>query len=174
MRVADSSCMRHVPCIENVQGDMRPCLRLCMSHSLVMCNRNHSRLVSSLFSVLVERLVSVVVKCLVKDQQVGPFCSGFVYVAINFFFKSQRSILVSCGLALSQDATTVLTWVPSRFGQLQSLRKRMESCLGQHRSFLKVRRSHVYFIKKQRAAHHDYQRSEGHCRAWVWKVACGA
>jgi len=78
MRVADSSCMRHVPCIENVQGDMRPCLRLCMSHSLVMCNRNHSRLVSSLFSVLVERLVSVVVKCLVKDQQVGPFCSSFV------------------------------------------------------------------------------------------------
>jgi len=61
--------MRHVPCIENVQGDMRPCLRLCMSHSLVMYNRNHTCLVSSLFSVLVERLVSVVVKCVVKDQQ---------------------------------------------------------------------------------------------------------
>ena len=60
--------MRHVPCIENVQGDMRPCLRLCMSHLLVMCNRNHTCLVSSLFSVLVERLVSVVVKCVVKDQ----------------------------------------------------------------------------------------------------------
>ena len=62
------SCMRHAPCIENVQGDIRPCLRLCMSHSLVMCNRNHTCLVSSLSSVLVERLVSVVVKCVVKDQ----------------------------------------------------------------------------------------------------------
>ena len=57
--------MRHVPCIENVQGDMRPCLRLGMSHSLVMYNRNHTCLVSSLFSVLVERLVSVVVKSVV-------------------------------------------------------------------------------------------------------------
>jgi len=38
-----------------------------------MYNRNHTCLVSSLFSVLVERLVSVVVKCVVKDQQVGPF-----------------------------------------------------------------------------------------------------
>ena len=47
---------------------MRPCLRLCMSHSLVMYNRNHTCLVSSLFSVLVERLVSVVVNCVVKDQ----------------------------------------------------------------------------------------------------------
>ena len=41
--------MRHVPCIENVQGDMRPCLRLCMSHSLVMYNRNNACFVSSLF-----------------------------------------------------------------------------------------------------------------------------
>jgi len=80
--------MRHVPCIGNVQGDMRPCLLLCMSHLLVMYNRNHSCLVSSPFSVLVERLVSVVAKCVVKDQQVGPFCSSFVYVAINFFFNS--------------------------------------------------------------------------------------
>jgi len=161
-------------CVERTRSCSVLCAGACMSHLLVMYNRNHTCLVSSHISVLVERLVSVVVKCVVKDQQVGPFCSGFVYVAINFFFKSQRSILVSCGLALSQDATTVLTWVPSRFGQLQSLRKRMESCLGQHRSFLKVRRSHVYFIKKQRAAQNDYQRSEGHCRAWVWKVACGA
>ena len=106
-----------------------------------MYNRYHTCLVASNFSVLLERLVSVVVRCVVKDQQVGPFCSGFVYVAINFFFKSQRSILVSCGLALSQDATTVLTWVPSRFGQVQSLRKRMESFLEKHRSSLKVRKS---------------------------------
>jgi hypothetical protein len=26
--------------------------------------------------------------CVVKDQQVGPFCSSFVYVAIKFFFNS--------------------------------------------------------------------------------------
>ena len=70
LSVSSCSCMRHVPCIENAQGDMRPCLRLCMSHSLVMYNRNHTCLVSSLFNVLVERLVSVVVKCVVKDQQV--------------------------------------------------------------------------------------------------------
>jgi hypothetical protein len=44
------SCMRHVPCIRNVQGDMRPCLLLCMSHLLVMYNRNHTCLVSSHFS----------------------------------------------------------------------------------------------------------------------------
>ena len=85
------SCMRHVPCIGKVQGDMRPCLLLCMSHLLVMYNRNHSCLVSSHFGVLVERLVSVVVKCVVKDQQVGPFCSSFVYVAIIFFFQFGRT-----------------------------------------------------------------------------------
>ena len=29
--------------------------------------------------------MSVVVKCAVKDQRVGPFCSSSVQVAINFF-----------------------------------------------------------------------------------------
>ena len=67
---------------------MRPCLLLCMSHLLVMYNRNHACLVSSHFSVLVERLVSVVVRCVVKDQQVGPFCSSFVYVAIKKIYNS--------------------------------------------------------------------------------------
>ena len=45
--------MRHVPCIENVQGDMRPCLRLCMSHSLVMVmyNRKNSGFVCMLVTV---------------------------------------------------------------------------------------------------------------------------
>ena len=57
-----------------------------------MYNRNHACLVSSHFSVLVERLVSVVVKCVVKDQQVGPFCSSFVYVAIKKFFNSVERI----------------------------------------------------------------------------------
>ena len=55
---------------------------------LVMYNRNHACLVSSHFSVLVERLVSVVVRCVVKDQQVGPFCSSFVYVAIKKIYNS--------------------------------------------------------------------------------------
>ena len=41
-----------------------------MSHLLLMYNRNDTCLESSLFSVLFERLVSVVVKCVVKDQQV--------------------------------------------------------------------------------------------------------
>ena len=51
-----------MPCIGNVQGDMRPCLLLRMSHLLVMYNRYRTCLVSSHFSVLVKRLVSVVVK----------------------------------------------------------------------------------------------------------------
>ena len=55
-----------------------------MSHLLVMYNRNHPCLVSSHFSVLVERLVSVVVKCVVKDQQVmGPDLSVFYIVVIT-------------------------------------------------------------------------------------------
>jgi hypothetical protein len=75
--------MCHVACIGNVQGDMRPFLVLCMSHLLVMYNRNHTCLVYSHFSALVQGLVSVVVTRVVKDQQVGPFCSSFVYVAIK-------------------------------------------------------------------------------------------
>jgi hypothetical protein len=77
MLILQCSCMRHVPCI----GNMRPCLLLCMSHLLVMYNRNHTCLVSSHFSVLVERLVSVVVKCVVKDQQ----------VMVKFVVKDQHS-----------------------------------------------------------------------------------
>jgi hypothetical protein len=37
----------------------------------VTYNRNHTCLVSSLFGVLVERLVPVVIRSLVKDQQAG-------------------------------------------------------------------------------------------------------
>ena len=87
--------MRHVPCIENVQGDMHPCLRLCMSHSLVMCNRNHTCLVPSLFSVLVERLVSVVVNCVVKDQQfAGSYrsCRELIFgIGLSFLITSRAS-----------------------------------------------------------------------------------
>ena len=105
--------MRHVPCIGKVQGDMRPCLLLCMSHLLVMYNRNHSCLVSSHFGVLVERLVSVVVKCVVKDQQVGPFCSSFVYVAIIFFFQfgrtNKKSSLVNTLPKTKKDKHTAVT-----------------------------------------------------------------
>ena len=85
--------MRHLPYIGNAQGEMRPCLRLCMSHSLVMYNRNHTCLVSSLFSVLVERLVLVVVKCLVKDQQVmGLFVQASFKSLSIFFFSSVEQI----------------------------------------------------------------------------------
>jgi len=94
-RLRICSCMRHVPCIGNGQGDMRSCLLLRMCHLLVMYNRNHPCLVSSHFSVLVERLVSVVVKWVVKDQQVGPFCSSFVYVLDQQYTpKSAGSALV--------------------------------------------------------------------------------
>ena len=85
--------MRHVPCIGNVQGDMRPCLLLCMSHLLVMYNRNHSCLVSSYFSVLVERLVSVVVKvCSESERSTG--CAFLFKLRLRrdtFFFQFGRT-----------------------------------------------------------------------------------
>ena len=58
-----------------------------MSHSLVMYNRNHTWLVSSLFSVLVERLVSVVVKCVVKDQQVMGLFVQASFKSLSIFFQ---------------------------------------------------------------------------------------
>ena len=55
-----------------------------MSHLLVMYNRYHTCLVASHFSVLVERLVSVVVRCVVKDQQ--KLSEGEIdWVAWNYY-----------------------------------------------------------------------------------------
>ena len=61
-----------------------PVRLISMSHLLNIYNRNQTFLVSCPFSVLVERLVSVVVKCVVKDQQVGPS----VQASFKFRFRS--------------------------------------------------------------------------------------
>jgi len=63
------------PVLRIYRGDVCACLLLFMSHLLVMHRSNHTCLVPNLVSVLVfKRLVSVVVKFIVKDLLVIPLC----------------------------------------------------------------------------------------------------
>jgi len=84
---------------------------------------------ASLFGVLVKRLVSVIVKCLVKDQQVGSFCSSIVSGAIIFFSSVGRIKSMDSSSTKDMDGFSGDFWGHARRrGQLRSRWRYSDGC----------------------------------------------